>query len=279
MEIRGGVLVLFTHTLGERVSPFCSDAVNRTGRDSDSCAVLINDIGFVDRLRIYLQHGIEGVIGDYVYRKTCAERDMKVCQIGQIPDAHRIPHMLDPAAYESAARLLRQNNFNLYNVLLGDRLEPASRGEYAALMREIIVPSLISEYTDSNWKSKPFIYLERKQRNLSMRRLKCKTGSYSWCEIRTALRADPLNAFVLEDVDERLLRGKSGAPRCRAILLALFEEISLSHEKLLVRASIRARVALEEAQNLYLNVARGLPRDVPFRIRWSLSFGNEFWED
>ena len=271
--------MLVVHTLGEVVASSGRNAIGRSVRGAYSAGVFINDIGFADRLKIYLRHGIDAIVGDYIYRKKCAEKEFRFCQIGQIPSAENIPRILDSLAYERAAQLLYQANPSLRAELIQDNVEPALRGEYMRLVREVIIPQLVEEYLEEYWSDRPSIYSERKQRNRSMSRLRCREGSYNWCEVRKALRMDPRNVLVLEDMEVRLLRGRTGAPRCRAILLSLFEDIALTHEELLVLADSGMRNALEEAQNVYLNIARSLPADAPFRLRWSLSFKNEFWEN
>lgn len=275
---RGSKLTLFSYVLGERVTPLCREVMARASC-AGPCGVLINDIGFGEHLRSYLREGLDGVVVDYAYRKACAEKDMKICQMGQIPEAKSIPKMLDPVVYGRAAQLLEVADSALCDAVVREQFEAVAYERYLALIRELIVPALISEYLESSWNSSPIVYLEKKQRNRSMRRLKSKRGSYNWHEVREALRLNPLAVLALEDLDSRLLQGGVGAPRCRAILLSLFEDISLQYDELRVMMDSRLSVAIEEAQQVYGNVSLSLPPNIPFRLRWSLSFVNEFWDD
>ena len=249
-------------TIGEKVTRGQSESIEDLLDMETIPAIVVNDIGFEDRLSGYF-------FGDYQFVMRCSRPACGMSR-GRII----LEEMIDRDVYKQASEEVI--GYVKSNDLLGD-IDLAESVQLAMLVkynptvkkyvREVIVPRIVQEMLveygvdvyDQN------IFYETKLRNRAATRMKRSRseGARSWVK-------------NLEEIGEYdSLRGeRTGVPTCGAILLALYDELaSRGYDKIVQLYDAQDRNTIENGVRVYNALRDKFPRDT----RWRMDFETKFF--
>ncbi len=242
--------------LGECISEIeritMQDAIQREGH----IGIVVGDIGFAQRVLAYAAQGLEGVTISYSERR---QRCTSQCVLKQLPLDDQIVSTIDWDCYERVTRALRRYDPSL----LEQPPQQNSQERLYTFLREHIVPALVTERVLAQGGDPLCVqsFGERTLRNYAreqMRPLTQKSAKENWSSLEE-FRVESSGAVYLGN---SLLRDEHGTPHCRAIMLALYEQLSKQgYERVIELYPASCSSALINAHTLYEEyVASKLPQ-------------------
>lgn len=249
-------------TIGEKVTRGQFESIEDLLKRETTPAIVVNDIGFEDRLSGYF-------FGDYQFVMRCSRPACGMSR-GRIIAEEMIDRDVYKQASEDVTSYVESNGL-LRDIDLAESVQLAMLLKYNHVVkkyvRDVIVPRVVQErlaeygvvVSDKN------IFYETKLRNRAATRMKKSRseGKRSWVK-------------NLEEIGEyHSLRGeRTGVPTCGAILLALYDELaSRGYGKIVQLYDTQDRDAIENGVRIYDSLNKAFPEDT----RWRLNFETKFF--
>lgn len=263
--------------IGETVSTAQLETIRAAAACAGDLAVVVGDIGVAEKLANYIRDGIDGVYEVYRRRISCATSG---CVSSQLPRTSEFEIVIDEEAYEYMYQQLRQIAPHIVDTVraipfnIKSEEYRAIHSEYSQILREKIIPTQVQKRLQIYGiaEDKIRLYSERVMRNWVQKRIdkERKSNMLSWLHIFDAAeKKDSLLYLLLTEV-----LSSSGIPKCRGIMLALYENVALDgYEHITQLYSEKQYLAIKNAEELYEKLSRLLPNDA----RWQLTFHDRFY--
>lgn len=252
--------------LGERVTELQKRTVKDALRMRGDLAILVDDIGFAQKVEAYIHSGIAGVVASYEERlEDCTSG----CVRAQLPALSSIAEVIDEEQYEDAIMLLEgwmpALLFAMKTATDFDSPTYARlRGELDRVAREYIIPHLreivISHY-DFDWDDRDLKkYSERELRRTvadrtTSRKLTSGLRELSWRRQLPEFRAIGKAKYI----GPEMVVNHQGIPVCRGIMLALYEKLAMEgYDRVVQLSPENQRTAIERAETAYRSIEDSL---------------------
>ncbi len=237
--------------IGEAVRDTQLQSLERAKQYQGDSAFLIGDLGVEEKITAYQQHHADGIREIYRRRLACAKSG---CQISQLPKEEEIDGRVDFDALDRMVTQYEQANDE-------DTLETVKK----------IVDAEIDERLKKYGVDRESVSIikERDLRAFVRKRIRSRNENKEWSWLKVMNWAEKNNAGLYLLLTE--LKTESNKPACRALMLALYQQIAeQGYDKLIILQEEIHRLSFENAQELYNNLHQSFPEDP----RWQLQFEN-----
>lgn len=251
--------------LGEQLTKQELLSIQAAQKYSGQQAMVVNDIGFVERCLAYHRDGLAGVKELYFQRMVCATTG---CTLSQLPAPGDLAMVIDDELFQAVAQ-----QYKLWKASIN--FEP-TKLDIASFFKTQVIPKFIEQrLRDYGLDPKEVkIYSEKQMRNraeLRLRKERSKSEK-SWLKLLSqAEQQKSLMALLLPEVKKN-----SGTPSCRGILLALYEQVALEgFTEIIQLYEQKQYLAIQQASDLYAAIHSSFPND----SRWSAKIQNHYFDD
>ncbi len=292
--------------IGENVTDKQKRTIEDAVKLEGELGILVGDVGVAEKIGAYLKGGIAGVRDTYLDRIVDCET---ACVMAQLPKEDEILSVIDTAAYEKMAAILREEAPEIAEVLTRVDIDTKNpeyvgiREELQRIVREKIVPELIEDRIQLYGldPADVTVYSERSLRNRVAHRVRKRAGrgQGSWRHLpgfyqegkSTYIVPLPEDLEMELAMDEETLTERAertghafnyptyrvvnrrGVPVCRGIMLALFEKVATEgYEKITQLYDAKHRDAIVKAQAIFQAIAGKLPQTKERRVTFENTF-------